>query len=97
MKTCNRCNTEKTNKEFHKDKYTKDGLRYACKVCITDYVKEKKEVFNQSKTKWRINNRGLDRHSKRMHELKKLGKVAPGLTEKDVEKILSFYIIRNAI
>jgi hypothetical protein len=34
MKTCTKCQTSKNPKtDFHKDKSTKDGLRYWCKAC----------------------------------------------------------------
>ena len=92
MKTCTKCKEIKPTNEFHKNPQTKDGLKHNCKVCVAAYVKENKALINQSKTKWRVLNRGLDRHSKRMSELKKLNKVAPNLTEKDIEKILAFYI-----
>lgn len=33
MKKCNKCNTDKSFSEFHKDKQKKDGLYSSCKEC----------------------------------------------------------------
>ena len=33
MKKCTKCKIEKKLSEFHKNKNTKDGLQFCCKVC----------------------------------------------------------------
>ena len=45
MKTCSKCKETKDESEFHKNKGTKDGLRYWCKVC-----------HRASKAKWQAAN-----------------------------------------
>jgi hypothetical protein len=40
MKICTKCKIEKEDSEFHKDKRSKDGFRYECKVCAKEYGKK---------------------------------------------------------
>lgn len=51
MKICSNCNCEKDESEFTKNKNTKDGLEYYCKLCL-----------HQKKKQYRLQNR--DRHLK---------------------------------
>jgi hypothetical protein len=49
MKLCPKCIKEKPLEDFHKDAWSKDGLRVYCKECSNDYTKkyrkpEKREV-----------------------------------------------------
>ncbi len=39
MKKCNKCGETKPLAEFSKDKKSPDGLRYDCKVCVSEYGK----------------------------------------------------------
>lgn len=39
MKICYRCNQEKDEKEFFRNKRYKDGLEYVCKICFQKKVK----------------------------------------------------------
>jgi len=43
MKECNRCHTEKEEKDFFKNAVNNDGLQCMCKVCY------KKEYYNTKK------------------------------------------------
>lgn len=47
MKICSNCNSKKNESEFTKNKNTKDGLEYYCKICL-----------HQKKKKYRSENRG---------------------------------------
>ena len=40
MKKCGKCKIEKDSSDFHKDIQKKDGLRFWCKDCILEYVRE---------------------------------------------------------
>jgi hypothetical protein len=39
-KICKKCGKEKELTEFNKDKYSKDGLRYRCKICTKEEYRE---------------------------------------------------------
>lgn len=50
-KVCSRCNTERPLTEFGKSSSTKDGYRYDCKRCRTEYnqrTKEQKAEYNKT-------------------------------------------------
>lgn len=54
MKICSKCNIEKDESEFHKDRYRLDGFRCYCKECVkhqTDlyYQENKEQVLEYSK------------------------------------------------
>jgi len=49
-KTCGKCKIEKSIKEFHKNKYYKDGLSFRCKQCAHKYNKER---YNNLKEKFK--------------------------------------------
>jgi hypothetical protein len=53
MKICKTCGKEKDLKEFHKDKYTKDGFMSKCAGCRNEYKKEKylsnKDSYNSKR------------------------------------------------
>lgn len=51
-KRCTECETDKPASEFHKDRSKRDGLRSACKSCITERVKQYRQE--------RIDQFGLD-------------------------------------
>ena len=61
MKTCNKCNEQKSVTEFFKEKANKDGLRNQCKVCRSLYSKNLREKKNST-----IEGRALEflRHAK---------------------------------
>jgi len=48
-KICSKCGVEKDVNEFYKNKNSKDGLRYACKMCCEEYKKkhEKTEEYKE--------------------------------------------------
>jgi 5-methylcytosine-specific restriction endonuclease McrA len=43
MKTCKKCNTEKTLESFSKDKTRKDDLQPYCKQCTSEYKKKHRQ------------------------------------------------------
>jgi threonine synthase len=50
LKKCSKCGEWKSRSEFHKDKYSKDELRYQCKKCSKEYEKTYKyKEYRQSK------------------------------------------------
>lgn len=51
MKVCTKCKKEKELSEFHKDKYTKDGLTFQCAECR-----------RTSARSWRQTDRGKEVH-----------------------------------
>ena len=44
-KICYRCKIEKTLEHFNKDKYSKDGHTYRCKICTKEYDKKRNEEY----------------------------------------------------
>ena len=56
MKKCNKCENEKSLSEFHKDKYSKDGVDHRCKQCRADYFKNNKETYKKRTAKWKEDN-----------------------------------------
>ena len=57
MKRCSRCKIEKELNEFNKDKSSKDGLRYRCKLCEKQYYQLNREEKNQYQKQYRQLNR----------------------------------------
>ena len=60
MKVCNTCKESKSLDEFHKDRNSKDGKVYMCKVCSSkkqrkQYV-ENPERYKEMAKKWQTNN-----------------------------------------
>ncbi len=53
MKICYKCKEEKPISEFHKNKKTKDGLRYECKSC--NIANNKKWINNNKKRRSNYN------------------------------------------
>lgn len=47
MKKCGKCGEVKSKGEFHKDKRSKNGLQYRCKVCQKAYYEVNKEKINE--------------------------------------------------
>ena len=56
MKKCNKCKVEKSLSEFHKDKYSKDGVDYRCKQCRANYFQNNKETYKKRTAKWKEDN-----------------------------------------
>ena len=56
MKTCPRCKVEKESVEFHKQKVTKDGLYFCCKMCVKianiAWKKANPEKAKANRTAW---------------------------------------------
>lgn len=61
MKTCTKCNQEKSLDSFNKDKTRKDGLFPHCRSCTSLYKKvhreSHKEELEQKKREWRAKNK----------------------------------------
>jgi hypothetical protein len=56
MKKCNKCQIEKSINDFHKDKYSKDGIDNRCKQCRSDYFQANKEIYRKRTAEWKENN-----------------------------------------
>ena len=56
MKKCNKCQLEKQLIDFHKDKYSKDGIDNRCKQCRSDYFQANKETYKKRTAEWKENN-----------------------------------------
>lgn len=65
-KVCTTCGKEKEEREFYKDVTTKDGLRFDCKECRSEYEKG-----------WRRNNPGKIADISRRTQLKKKYGISP--------------------
>jgi hypothetical protein len=55
IKTCNKCNIEKSLSEFFSDKTRKDGYSYKCKECFPKKIKKQK-IINGYKNCTKCNN-----------------------------------------
>lgn len=57
IKVCTKCGGEESVKEFGKNKNAKDGLRWSCKKCDSEYGKEYRQnnpiKVNKARKKWR--------------------------------------------
>jgi hypothetical protein len=56
MKICSnqKCQIEKNESEFNKNKNTKDGLQHQCRACQKQYKKEHKQEKTEYQKQWRI-------------------------------------------
>ncbi len=57
MKTCTKCNIEKSLDNFVKNKRQKDGYHYVCKECHLLYKNQNKDKIKEKHTKWKTNNK----------------------------------------
>lgn len=61
MKQCTKCKETKPLTEFNKNKKTKDGLQFRCKLCRNEYYRkynlENKQKIKQIQQKWREENK----------------------------------------
>ena len=57
MKTCVKCNIEKTLNHFVKNKRQKDGYHYICKECYKIYKEQNKEKIQSKHREWLDNNK----------------------------------------
>jgi hypothetical protein len=57
MKRCSRCGVEKDEREFSKNKSTKDGMAYYCKNCMKQYYQNDKECIKERTKEWAKNNK----------------------------------------
>jgi hypothetical protein len=65
-KICSICKNEKDLNEFHKGK-TKDGYQYRCKICKKEYAVLHKELENNRKKNWKLNNIEKVKESKKKY------------------------------
>lgn len=56
IKTCTKCNTEKSLDQFHKFKNSKDGFKHHCKQCCKNYRIENAHIISQKEKEYRKNN-----------------------------------------
>ena len=60
MKKCTKCQETKELTEFYKDKISKDGLQYYCKICdranTRDWINDNPKRVKESRAKWYRNN-----------------------------------------
>ena len=64
-KKCGKCGEVKPISEFHKNKYTKDGLRYCCKECGKEYRENNTEKLKEYLREYRKNNPEKEKERKR--------------------------------
>lgn len=50
-KVCTSCKQSKVITDFHKNKSTKDGLNYSCKLCVKEYYELSKKQTEEDKQK----------------------------------------------
>ena len=82
MKTCSKCKLEKKLEDFYEDK-RRNNRRAECKICMSKYFHENKDIINIRKRKWRnINKKELNlkrsiyEKNKRKNNIQfKLGKI----------------------
>jgi hypothetical protein len=68
MKTCLQCNIEKEYNNFHKDKSSKDGLKYKCKECVKKYDKKyNNKNLNKIKQYYVNNKEKINNQSKQFY------------------------------
>jgi hypothetical protein len=74
-KVCKKCGVEKSLCEFNKDKYSKDGLRYRCRLCTSGeyknfyYKNQKKEIERQ--TNYQLKNKDITKKNRNLRETKR--------------------------
>ena len=93
MKACKICKTEKPLSEYHRHKYTRDGLQIYCKACYKAKGKERysknKEKINAANKKWREENQEKDRelHRRwRQENRERASKVAAEWRKENIDK-----------
>jgi DNA-nicking Smr family endonuclease len=68
MKTCTKCNVEKSLENFVKSKRQKDGYHYICKECHKIYKENNKDTINQKHKIWLNNNKEyISNYNKQYH------------------------------
>jgi len=71
MKICTKCNIEKDETDFCKDKKTKDKLNAWCRSCVKEYYKENKNEIKEQQSKYRENNEMRLEQKKEYYQLNK--------------------------
>lgn len=69
LKTCTKCNKEKTINEFHKKAKSKDGYRSNCRECSSEYNKKRKEKTKEYNKNYRKDNLEIIKKNKRQYYL----------------------------
>ncbi len=91
VKICSICKTKKELKEYTRDKKTKDGLAYRCKICASEYnhvyTKNHAVENNKKAKKWRKNNPLLHKFKEYKNSAKRRGVFFP-LTIETFENII---------
>src|SRR5574338_1495914 len=70
MKFCSNCKLTKQKSLFHKNSYTKDGLRHRCADCMKIYKREKYvEKYPNSKPRIKLHKNIRDKDLKRKYNI----------------------------
>lgn len=86
MKTCNRCNIEKSFEEFNFQKNSKDGYRTICKSCRKKYNEENKDKIKESTKLYNEKNKEVNKEKRRKYREKNKDK-RKKYREKNKDKI----------
>ena len=72
IKKCSKCGVSKELSEYHNFKYSKDGKKSACKLCISLHNKKDdiKKRNNETRREWISLNRDKNKENKKRHYLK---------------------------
>lgn len=96
-KICSKCKTEKSITEFHKNKYSQDGLRCECILCrIVEseqyYQKNKKRLSQQTKEYYQIHKKEYKEYLKKYHQTHKerIAKQVKEYQQKNKQKIIEY-------
>ena len=72
MKVCTKCKEEKESIQFHKDRYTKDGLKSGCKCCVKIYCDNNRDSRINNKKKWlKLNKEYANEYRKEHYQINK--------------------------
>ena len=67
MKICTKCKMEKDFSEFGKNKKSKDGLRYDCRTCRTEYYHNNLESINEARQIYNLVNSDKIKQKRKEH------------------------------
>lgn len=96
MKLCKKCNVEKPQDQFPKDKQKRDGLTSYCKLCCCAEEKRRYEYRKQHKSQYKITNRDKYNAIDAKRRAKKLDATPPWLSIADYDEIENFFAAAKA-
>lgn len=97
MKICNECKISKKNKDFWKDKKSKDGLQYRCIDCFKNYTQKNSKRIKKYKRKYYEENIEEKKKYDKLYLEKNRGKInkqAKQYRENNKEKISDYFKTR---